>query len=424
MKRLRKLESHEKIFVAAWFCYIFNYPGRFGYGAAIVAIGAAEGYTTEQLGIVASVLFASYGIFQLIGGRLGDKVNPALLVSIGLAGSAACNVMLGLSGSILMMEIAELINGAFCCIIWAPLVRQLNLCIPNEKIGNAMLKMQYCTAIGMCLTFLLVSLFTALFHWRVVFFVIAALLLLASAVWGTTMHRLRGKYEIQIQPTVLPKTSGVNDAKKLYIKSGFVFLLVIICLMGFIQDGIQTWMPTSLSDTFGTGVALSIFMSAGLPILKLSGTVAVKWLRKKRPDDDLFYSTVLFGAAGVFLILIALFGSINPVLTTVLFSLVCACLFGISTAMIYLLPIKFAPYGRSSTVAGISNSLSYLGSALAGFGIGALAGKTSWSGICIILMGLCLLGALFSVVLRPIWNCFSRKAADLSQNESTPSASL
>lgn len=74
--RLRNREDYEKIFMAAWGCYIFTYPGRFGFGAAIAAISLAEGYTAAELGLVASALFAAYGVGQMFGGVLGTGVPP------------------------------------------------------------------------------------------------------------------------------------------------------------------------------------------------------------------------------------------------------------------------------------------------------------------------------------------------------------
>lgn len=97
--------------------------------------------------------------------------------------------MMALSGSLGVMMAAWILNGLFCSLIWAPLVRLLTIVIPGEMLNKAMLNMQYCTAFGNVLTFLLVALITALMPWRATFFIIAALVLLAGVVWTWTLRR-------------------------------------------------------------------------------------------------------------------------------------------------------------------------------------------------------------------------------------------
>lgn len=409
LAKLKNKENYEKIFYAAWGCYIFTYPGRFGFGAAIAAISLADGYTSAQLGLVASALFFSYGIGQLFGGFIGDRVNPSALVSVGFFGCAGANLIMALSGSLGMMMAAWIVNGLFCSFIWAPLVRMLTLVLPAELQNKAMLNMQYCTAIGTVATFLLVALITALCPWRVTFFIIAAMVFGAGLVWTITLRRCRP--EGASSPSA-PQRAAVRepakiDAKDAFLKSGFVLILLLTLYMGFLKDGIQTWVPKAVTDIFGTTPALSVFMSAVLPLINTIGVSAVKLMQRWKKNDDLLYCVVLFGGAGLILALVAVFLDVSALLTVGLFSLASACVFGVSTALTYLLPVKFARYGRSSTVAGLSNAFTYLGSAFSGVGIGLLAEK-SWSLVCLLLCGLCAVGVLMAAAIRPLWNRFAR----------------
>lgn len=106
-------------------------------------------------------------------------------------------------------------------------------------------------------------------------------------------------------------------------------------------------------------------------------------------------------------------------MTVALFSLASAGVFGVSTALTYLLPVKFARYGRSSTVAGLSNAFTYLGSALSGVGIGLLVGGFSWAVVCLLLCGLCAIGTLLSLFIRPTWNRLSRAGVNRRRGNPT-----
>ena len=414
--RLRNREDYEKIFMAAWGCYIFTYPGRFGFGAAIAAISLAEGYTAAELGLVASALFAAYGVGQMFGGVLGDRCSPSALVSIGFFGCAGANLMMALSGSLGVMMAAWILNGLFCSLIWAPLVRMLTLVIPGDMLNKAMLNMQYCTAVGNVLSFLLVALMTALCPWRATFFVIAALVLCAGVVWTWTLRRFRPQREpatVSVRAPVRAAAAG-QDAKDAFLKSGFIFILLLTLYMGFLKDGIQTWVPKAITDIFGTTPALSVFLTAALPLINTIGVFAVKLMQRWKKDEDLLYTAILFGSAGVILALVAALLEVSAVLTVALFSLASAGVFGISTALTYLLPVKFARYGRSSTVAGLSNAFTYLGSAFSGVGIGLVVGGASWTVVCLLLCGLCAVGVVLSLLIRPAWNRFIARGREAS----------
>ena len=408
LNKIRNLEDYEKVFYAAFIAYIFTYPGRYGFGTAISAIAQTEGFTTTQLGLVTSALFASYGIGQLISGVLGDKLNPSILVSVGFFGCGTANLFMAFARSIPVMAAAWVINGLYCSLIWAPLVRQLTDILPSERVNRAMLSMQYCTTIGMVFTFLLVSLITAITHWRVTFFITSACVYGAAILWTVTAKRNIHREKI---PRNERKIRRINDRKdvdkvKVFIKSGFVLILLLTLYLGFMKDGIQTWVPKAVTDTFGTTPALSIFLSTALPIINVMIVFVVRFLQRKFVNDDLLHTCLLFGSAGIILAIIALVLKANIVLTVGLFSLASACIFGVSTALTYLLPVKFTKYGCSSAAAGFTNAFSYLGSSLSGVGIGLLCENLSWGYVCLFLCGLCLLGSVIALAIRPVWRKF------------------
>lgn len=188
--------------------------------------------------------------------------------------------------------------------------------------------------------------------------------------------------------------------------------------MGFLKDGIQTWVPKAITDIFGTTPALSVFLTAALPLINTIGVFAVKLMQRWKKEEDLLYTAILFGGAGVILALVAALLEVSAVLTVALFSLASAGVFGVSTALTYLLPVKFARYGRSSTVAGLSNAFTYLGSALSGVGIGLLVGGFSWAVVCLLLCGLCAIGTLLSLFIRPTWNRFIARGREQAARES------
>ena len=100
LRALRETPAYMRLFLMGWTVYFINYFGRYNYAAAMVVIGQAEGLRTDQLGLIASTLFVSYGLGQLFSGWLGDRLNPKALIAAGMLGSAGSNLLMGLAGSV------------------------------------------------------------------------------------------------------------------------------------------------------------------------------------------------------------------------------------------------------------------------------------------------------------------------------------
>ena len=113
-----------QVFLMGWLVYFSQYFGRYNYAASMVAIGQKQGWDTALLGLIASIIFVTYGFGQLFTGWLGDRLNPKAMIFVGCAGSAGCNLWMGLSGSLLQMQLAWGLNGLFCALIWAPIDRK------------------------------------------------------------------------------------------------------------------------------------------------------------------------------------------------------------------------------------------------------------------------------------------------------------
>ena len=128
-----------QVFLMGWLVYFSQYFGRYNYAASMVAIGQKQGWDTALLGLIASIIFVTYGFGQLFTGWLGDRLNPKAMIFVGCAGSAGCNLWMGLSGSLLQMQLAWGLNGLFCALIWAPMVRLLTVYMPADRLRKSIL---------------------------------------------------------------------------------------------------------------------------------------------------------------------------------------------------------------------------------------------------------------------------------------------
>mgnify|MGYP006898670566 CR=1 FL=1 len=67
----------------------------------------------------------------------------------------------------------------------------------------------------------------------------------------------------------------------LFLSAGLLLVLPADAIHGAIKEGITTWVPTMITETYNTPVAFSVFVSIILPIVNLSGNYIVTPLYNK-----------------------------------------------------------------------------------------------------------------------------------------------
>ncbi len=410
-----------QVFLMGWLVYFSQYFGRYNYAASMVAIGQKQGWDTALLGLIASIIFVTYGFGQLFTGWLGDRLNPKAMIFVGCAGSAGCNLWMGLSGSLLQMQLAWGLNGLFCALIWAPMVRLLTVYMPADRLRKSILAFTYATSLGVTGTYLLTSFLVSRFDWRVAFYVPAVIGLVASLGWlavsftsGKTPARVpEGERSGQSSGQMPDRAAGGTPPRKgeaflsVYVRSGLPLLLAAILLMGLLKDGMMTWVPQMISDTFQVEAYLSIFLSAALPLVNSLSVWLVRRISRGHEGDDMRNGSLLFlgAVAGMGVLLLA--GGLHPLLSVVLFSIISTFVTGTNVILISFVPLQFTAMGRTSTIAGLTNAFTYLGSALSGWGLGWIAGRYGWGVVNWVLAGLCVLGCVICLAARPLWRRFT-----------------
>ncbi|MGL4735822.1 MAG: MFS transporter [Cellulosilyticaceae bacterium] len=404
----------QKLFVTSWVIYFISYIGRLNYAASMLEIGITEGYSKSQLGAVVTALFISYGIGQLISGFLGDRFSPKPLVTIGLCVSAICNLFIFSSNAYWQLLAVWFVNGFAMSLLWSPILKVFTLYMPKDYLHQCCFKIQSSVALGTCCTYVLASTLLIRFNWRMIFLVASILLICACILWNRLLADLEAHVTpIQYEP-VTPEESAARaatltvDFKEVFLKSGLPCMLIAILMMGILKDGIMTWIPQMITDTFAVNSSFSILLSALLPLVNLIGIWAAKRLYERNGQNDIKTSAVLYVASLISLILLTTFGTKQLIMCLILFAIVTSSMLGINTILVSVLPTYFAPYNKVSTVAGILNSTMYLGSALCGYGLGRFTDSFGWTQTLWLLVGFAALGLLTCLLPTKPWRAFKK----------------
>ena len=384
--------------------YFISYITRINYQATISEIITDFEITKQLASIAVTGSFITYGIGQVISGFIGDKLKPQNIITVGILGTALVNISVAFIQSIYVINTVWCLNGFFQALLWPPLVRIIAECLPAEKYENTVLYVSWSSYIATVIIYIIVPVIISFTSWRIVFLICAILAISFVIVWYLNTKNIKPIYDYS-----KVKQSAGKISVSLLLSVGIIPMLISILLQGMLRDGITTWMPTYIADTFDLGNNISILTTAILPLFSIFGT-GVTTIISKKIKNELKSSALFFSVAFLSnIIMVLMFAKFIP-LDIFCMAMVNVCMHGINLMLISNVPRHFARYGKVSTISGIMNAATYVGSALATYVFAALYDIfDSWKFNVLFWALLALLGAFLSAICIKKWKNFCKQ---------------
>lgn len=355
-------------------------------------------------GLVGTGLFVAYGIGQLISGYLGDRIKPKYLITAGVVTTCVCNLLMPLVNSTSLMIAVWTVNGLAQAMLWPPIVKLLAENLDGEAFVRANLVVTAAAHLATILLYLFVPVCLEFFSWETVFFTASALAILSVPVFALVMKSaIRGGISDSVAPCKKERKLETSVGYfALLRKSGVIIIFLCIIAMGFLRDGIESWLPTLYSEAFSREASESTLISVVLPIFSIIAVSLATALHKKRFFANevksslvLFSVCVVLGIALYFAIGVdAMWARLASLILTMLIS---GAMHACNFMLISCLPGRFATMHRSATTSGICNTFVYLGAAVSMYGIAAIADNLGWGATIISWVVIASLGALLCI---------------------------
>lgn len=368
-----------------WLCaivYFTSYLTRNSYNAVISEITSSLGTSADATGLIGTCAFLTYGVGQIICGIIGDKISPRFIILSGVAATTVCNlVMPFLNGNLPFMTVIWGINGFAQAMFWPPLVRMMAEHLSKDDYNRAVVSVTTASSVGNILLYLVSPLCISVSGWNLVFYITGAIGALMVATWFFGTKALPEK-PAEIQISLSTENDREEKAKnhsvaKIVIASGMVFILIAIILQGMLRDGLATWMPSLISDTFGLSNAVSILTAVLLPIFAIVG-IKIASAIQARIKNELKSAALLYGVGFVLALLMLPLLSSSLIASVIVLSLITAAMHGVNLLLISRVPLYYAKYGKISTVSGVLNAFTYIGSAASTYGFAVFSEKYGW----------------------------------------------
>ena len=381
--RSKRLDRRMTILASA--IYLIEYLGRYDLAAAMIEMIGSFGENAEtKLGLALTMMAISYGFGQIVMGVVGDRVPPRFVVFAGLLGAGACNIAVGCATNATLVWILWFLNGLCKAMIWPSLLRQMSCDMSDKGFQAGVMGVSIASNVGIVLVYLaVVPISILLFSWRLAFWFSGFAEVAAGVVWvfsvrtipsvGLLKHALR---------------DGAHDAPEseekkrkpvfpILFAAGIPLLYLVVIAHGLLRDGVTSWMPKLLTDTYDLGNVAAIMSSAILPVFS-TVCVIIAGIVYMKLKNEVTSSAIFWGVVVISLGCLTFTIGRSAILTVILLALAMSGIQGINHILTTRVPHRFAYAGIVSTVAGLLNSATYVGAAVSGYGIALYSKAFGW----------------------------------------------
>lgn len=410
--KLKGINTSRLLFLACWGAYASAYVGRLNYSTALASIIDEGIFTKAQAGLIGTVFFFCYGGGQLINGFLADKLSPFRMIFCGLTLSAAANLSMFFSRNFIIMAVIWGLNGIAQSMLWTPIMYIISNILHDDVRYKACLYIASTFPCG-TLTAYAIAAVCSNFSWRLIFAVPSLVLITMAVIW--TIITLNIKSDLVPVEITAPlnaegkKTYSANFGNIL-ITSGLLVVLCPIMFHGMLKEGIGTWVPTMITEAYGVTPSFSIFVSMVLPIINLGGAFFSQFIFEKLTKRNEVKSGAVIMAICIIPLAALLFiGKIPLIFSVIMLSMTTMMMHAFNHLYLTLAPLRFGRFGRTATVTGLINAITYLGCAISTYGFGWLSELYGWSNTVFAWIGIAAAAIIVSILMSKKWGAFTKE---------------
>jgi OPA family glycerol-3-phosphate transporter-like MFS transporter len=409
-----RLAGESKVLWVIWLTYGSFYFCRQNIAAAVPGL-KSEGLNEIEIGLILGALKIAYAVGQLVNGQFAERIPARWLLAIGMLGSAAFNLVFGLSEGLYFLIFVWACNGYCQALGWTPCIRVIANWFPATRRGRAIgvIGTSYQFMAGV--TYLVAGASVYWLGWRGAFYV-PALLLTAAALHMVVFLRespgegdenpetaqvrvvQRGKWTENIQITL------TNPA--LWVLAITLFLLD--ATRYFFQDwGLAHLLEVQQSSVLGTAIKYAVLPAGGIVGALFGGWATDRYFDGRRAP---VISGLLFLLGGL-TIAYDIFSQRNVAATVVLLFWIGFAIFGAQVLLVGTAPADLARRGTAAAAAGFVNFMGYMGAFTGDQVTGFLKHYYDWQTAIQFWAG-CSVAA--AVVVAILWNVSPRTESSCS----------
>ena len=395
--------------------YFTSYVTRINFSAVMADMILEGVLNKEQAGVIGSALFFTYGFGQVLSGILGDRLSPHRIICTGLVTTIICNFLMPFIPSPALMAVVWGFNGMAQAFFWPPIVRLMTMHLNEKEYSKCALYISFAMNCATILIYAVVPVCTTLMNWKAAFIIAAVWASAFFVVWVLGYHEVeRRRVHKEIVPhekTEEEEIKNPADIKlsRVFIVSGMFFIFTAVAFQGFLRDGIQSWLPTFFTEVFKMTSASAIFSTVLIPIFNIFVTYVAVFLFNKVFKNEVKASLCYYALTFVLCGMLSIFYQSSPTVCLIISATVTGLIHGINSMFTTFLSRRFGFTGKVSTVSGVTNACTYIGSTVSSYGVAVIAENLGWQATLISWAAIALLGTVCCIIALPKWTRFLKE---------------
>ncbi len=350
------------IFLICYLAYTGIYIARLNLSVAFpgfVELGIAD---AAQMGILGSVFSVIYACGRLINGGLGDRLPPWVMICTGLFISGISNLCIGVLPPFIGIVVLWGANAYAQSMLWSSVLCTVSAVYDKEKAKKMTSYMVTSVATGNVLGIVFNTWLVEKLGVNFAFVVPGAIILVLSAfvffsIKNIKPEREEGKQHIPIIQLLKNKE--------------IIQLVPPVFFHGAIKDNISLWMTVYFVDTFVIDLASSAGFVLFIPLVGFVGRMIYPAIFKVCRGREHVVSVISFLLCALITLPLC-FNVKSAFVAVVCLSLIYALVSVINTSMLSIYPIRYADTGNVSSVSGLMDFITYLGSGLSSWCYGII----------------------------------------------------
>ena len=399
-----------RLYMFCWIAYFTSYLLRYDYTACLSEILVQESLTESQAGLVTTALFITYALGQLFSGVLGDRIEPGKMILSGLLASSLINLVFPFVGGYVWMTILWAVNGFAQAMLWPPMVRIMSENFTREIYLKAVVAIMVACSGATVGIYLLAPLCIWLISWKILFILVGIVGILITLLGAKIIPGVNEKAKEADTSNIRIEERKPMPLSWQIMEAGLIPIFLAIIAQGMIRDGVSSWTPQLLSEYFSLEISDSILLTVTLPVLTVIALKVSAWLNKRFFKNQVKCSMFLFGIALVSFVALIPLGGLHPVIMVGLAGISVSAIHGVNLMLISELPAYFRGYGKVSTISGVLNTCTYIGSATSTYGFGWLMEHYGSNTMVVAWILSAAAGVVLALLSLRKWTSFMKKA--------------
>ncbi len=302
-----------QVFTSITLGYALFYVLRLNFSVIKKPLMAAGVLNAQQLGIMGSVFFITYGIGKFTNSFLADRMNIKRFFALGLFLSSIITVIMGFCNEYLPLVVLWGINGWFQSFGAGPCIVALNQWFSNKERGTYYGIWFTSHNLGAAFTYMATAALVGAYSWRAGFImpgIVCAVGSIFIYFFMSDRPETRGLPNVadfkNDHAAIVEKDKSVGSLQWEVVKRPAVWILGLSsCFCYIARYAIESWGIIYLTEakgytTMGASGVLSIMQFAGIFGALTCGLVSDKFFNHKRNLPCLIYGALYAAAIAAF----------------------------------------------------------------------------------------------------------------------------